>query len=67
MKCRLFRYLPVVFTYVDIVDICNPVWQGVLFRQMIYPNSSTSGAALSPHMHHTMERFLTEVRTAVNR
>ena len=43
------------------------MWQGVLFRQMIYPNSSTSGAALSPHMHHTMERFLTEVRTAVNR
>ena len=35
---------------------------GVLFRQMIYPNTSLSEPGAREHLHHTLEKYFKDVR-----
>ena len=35
---------------------------GILFRQMIYPNTSLSEPGAREHLHHTLEKYFKDVR-----
>ena len=39
---------------------------GVLFRQMIYPNTSLAESGPREHLHHTLEKYFKDVRLADN-